>query len=457
MKFHMIKNWDELAIDEGHEVALELLEAGLRAADPKTAVKNNVSLDGCILKIQNVDFDLSRYGNILVVGAGKASGSMAEAIEEILGERITAGLVIVPRGTSDKYHVKKIELWEGDHPVPSEQGRKGAEKIISLLERYKKEDTLVIALFSGGGSALMPLPPKEITLNDKQVATIELLKCGASIDEVNTVRKHLSLLKGGRLAAAAYPSTVIGLFMSDVVGDRLDTIASGPTAPDPTTFADALKIIEKYGLENRVPGRVLSYLKKGSKGVYPESPKPNDSVFGKVHNFIVASNRTSLKIMARRAKELGLNTIILTSLIEGEARHVGRVLAAILKEIRESGLPLKPPAVIIAGGETTVTVVGSGKGGRNQELALSAAISLKNSRGIVLASMGSDGIDGITDAAGAIVDSETFTRALNKGVNPQEYLANNDSYNFFRKVGGLIYTGYTGTNVNDLCVGVVLK
>lgn len=454
-QFKFIRNWKELSWDEHILTVLKLLEAGLKAADPVVAIKRSVTVEGNKLRVLDKEFDLNLFTEIIVVGAGKASGNMAQALEDILGDKIDEGLVIVPKEMVPKHKLKKIKLWGADHPLPTQRGVEGALRIVELL-KSGHERKLIIALFSGGGSALMPLPSEGITIEEKRETTELLLKCGAKIDEVNAVRKHISRLKGGQMARLAYPSTIIGLIISDVVGDRLDVIASGPIAPDISTFEEALKVLKKYGIYERVPKSVLDHLKRGVDGLVPETPKPGDKVFRKVFNFIIASNRTSLRAMSKEAERLRLNHLILTSMVEGEARHVGKVIASICKEVKFSGLPIRKPGVIMAGGETTVTVTGRGKGGRNQELALSAAISIRGIKGVYIASIGSDGIDGVTDAAGAVVDGNTCLSAKRKGINPDEYLLDNNSYEFFKKVGGLIYTGYTGTNVNDFIVGLII-
>jgi len=454
---HIIKNYEELSSRGGEErrVALDLLEEGLRAADPESAVKSNVHLRNGLLRIGGAEIDLSSVQRVVVVGAGKASGSMAKAVEDVLGDLIEDGLVIVPRG-SPLFKLKRIRLWEGDHPIPSERGMEGARRILELLKESSGKDTLVIALISGGGSALMPLPAKGISLDDKKELTRLLLRCGASIDEINVVRKHISAIKGGWLAKAAYPSRIISLIISDVVGDRLDLIASGPTVPDPSTFEEAYNILKRYRLEEAAPRSVVDYIKEGIRGSRPETPKPGDPVFDKVLNLIVASNRLSLLAMKAKAEAMGFTSLLLTSYMEGEARHVGRFLASICKEVFYHGSPVGRPAVILAGGETTVTVVGKGKGGRNQELVLGALKGLRGVRGVALASIGSDGIDGVTDAAGAVLDEHFIRRVEERGLEADEFLSENDSYGFFKEVGdGLIYTGYTGTNVNDLTVAVV--
>ncbi|OYT62589.1 MAG: hydroxypyruvate reductase [Thermofilum sp. ex4484_15] len=454
---HVIRNFEELVSKggSGREVALKLLEEGLRAADPQIAVKRSLVVEGDNLLVRGIRLDLSKIGRIIVVGAGKASGFMAKAVEEVLDDRINEGFVIVPKG-SPLPHLKKVKLWEADHPIPSERGVEGAKKITRLVREVAGNDTLIITLISGGGSALMPLPAEGISLEDKKELTRLLLKSGASIDEINVVRKHVSAIKGGRLAKLAYPSRLISLIVSDVVGDRLDLIASGPTSPDPSTFSDALNIIKRYGLENKVPPSILNYILRGVRGEVPESPKPGDSIFNKVNNVIVASNRLSLTAMKEVAERLGYRALFLTSYMEGEARHVGRFLSSICKEIYYNDVPVRKPAVILAGGETTVTVIGRGKGGRNQELVLGAFKGLSDLRNVVLASIGSDGIDGVTDAAGALLDENVVRKAKELRLDPDTFLADNDSYTFFRKIGdGLIYTGYTGTNVNDLTVACI--
>ncbi|MCS7385345.1 MAG: glycerate kinase [archaeon GB-1867-005] len=458
-----IKNFNELievSIKENAEarrIALELLEAGLEAANPKEAVKKHVKLEGDILNIGKYKYDLSNIGSIYVIGAGKASGKMAEALEEVLGERIKKGVVIVPRGASKNIKVMRIEVIEGDHPIPSQSCIEGALKIREITEEAESKD-LIMALISGGGSSLLTLPADEVSIEDVITVTNLLLKCGADIKEINAVRKHISKVKGGQLAKCAYPAKIASLIISDVIGDPIDCIASGPTAPDPTTYIDAYRVLKKYELWNKVPQSIRKRIEKGLHGEAPETPKKSDPIFNRVVNFIIASNLKALKAMEAKAKQLNYNAIILTSQLEGEARHVGKVFASIIKEASTTGHPINPPAAIIAGGETTVTVTSSGIGGRNQELALGAALQIKGLKGIAIAAMGSDGIDGMTDAAGALVDGETIEVAEKIGIDPHAHLKNNDSYSFFKSIGGsLILTGLTGTNVNDFTVGVVVK
>ena len=302
----------------------------------------------------------------------------------------------------------------------------------------------------------MPLPRNGITLADKRKITEDLLKCGATINEINTVRKHISGVKGGWLAKKAYPATVLSLILSDVLGDPLDFIASGPTVPDSTTFSDAVKILKKYRLWEKAPESIRRVLTEGEKGLIPETPKAGDEAFEKVFSVVIGNCRDACMVACESLKSEGLNILLLTSLLEGEARHVGTVLASVAREIAVSGNPVQKPAAIVVGGETTVTVAGKGKGGRNQEIALAAALKIKGLDGCDVASLSTDGVDGPTDAAGALADGKTVTRAEKAGLKAENFLAENDSYNFFSKLDDLIFTGPTGTNVNDISVVVVL-
>ncbi|HID90896.1 TPA: glycerate kinase, partial [Candidatus Bathyarchaeota archaeon] len=338
--------------------------------------------------------------------------------------------------------------------IPDEDGVRGAEGIIRLASEAAEGD-LVICLISGGGSALMPLPAAGIALRDVRRLTAALLRSGATINEVNAVRKHVSRLKGGQLARAAYPATLISLILSDVVGDPLDVIASGPTAPDTTTFDDAIRVLKAYGLWRDAPEPVRERLESGSRGEIPETPKPGDAIFDRTHNIVVGNNRLASLAACREARRRGFNALLLSSLIEGEARHIGTAYSGIVREILTSGNPVRRPAVVVAGGETTVTVKGRGKGGRNQELVLSASLGIEGLRGVAIASIGTDGVDGPTDAAGAIADGQTAVRARKRGLDARSFLADNDSYGFFTRLGDLILTGPTGTNVNDITVMVV--
>jgi glycerate-2-kinase len=437
------------------EIALDTIEALLKAADSKEVVKSKISVSEGLLKVAGKTYNLHSYRRVIVVGGGKASGAMAEALESILGKFIDSGIVIVPKGTASRYNTKQIKLHEASHPIPDKSSVKGAEEIIEYV-KYSQENDLVICLISGGGSSLMAFPRKEITLEDKQKTTDLLLKCGATINEMNAVRKHLSSFKGGQLAKAAYPATVLGLLLSDVLGDPLDVIASGPTVPDSTTFSDAVDVFLRYSLWDKVPISVKKVLSDGKKGLVEETPKKDSLIFKKVNNVVLGNNRLACKAASNTMKQHGLNTVFLTSFLEGEAREVGTALSSLVKEVLVSGNPLPPPVGIVAGGETTVTVTGEGKGGRNQEIALAAALKIEGLNRILIFSISTDGIDGPTDAAGALVDGETLRHSRISGLDARRFLKNNDSYSFFSRTGGLIFTGPTGTNVNDVTILIAL-
>ena len=452
-KEELVRNGETQLNRDARSLALKSLESALNAVDSKQIIKSKILLKNSGLQVNGYSFDLKKFKNIYVIGGGKASGSMAEAIEQILGKYITNGIVNVPQGS--KQNTKIIEPHEASHPIPDEAGVEGTRSMLKMLEQAK-EDDLIICLISGGGSSLMPLPRGGISISDKREITNALLKCGATINEINTVRKHISDFKGGWLAKKAYPATILNLILSDVVGDPLDFIASGPTVPDSTTFNDAVKILEKYRLWSKAPASIRKVLSNGEKGIIPETPKADDEAFKKVFNVVVGNNRLASLTALEYLKSEGLNTLLLTATLEGEARHVGVMLASIAREISASGNPVPKPAGIIAGGETTVTVTGKGLGGRNQEIALAAAQKLNDMNGVVVASLSTDGVDGPTDAAGAISDGKTLVRAAKMGLTPEEYLAENDSYHFFSKLGDLIFTGPTATNVNDVSVIIVL-
>lgn len=432
---------------------LTLLETAISAVDPRTLMARRVRLDGSRLSVGAVAVELDSYDRVIVVGGGKASGGMAEALESKLGHRITAGLVNVPRGTSYTVDTRTVELNECGHPIPDDDGFAGVKRIMALL-RGVDETTLIIFLLSGGGSALLPLPPEGISLAEKQQVTNLLLRSGANIEELNVVRKHISGMKGGRFVAEVYPATLLSLILSDVIGDPLATIASGPTSPDPSTYTDAVETLKRYQVWTTVPSKIRDHLRLGEKGIAPETLKPGDPRFRKVHNVLLGNNRIALQAVERKAKAMGFNTLILSTFIEGEARHVGSVFAGIAREMAVSSYPVPPPAVLLAGGETTVTVMGPGRGGRNQELVLEASKHLTGLEGLVLASIGTDGVDGSSYAAGAIADGTTVKRAAGKDLNPNAFLSQNDSHRFFKELGDHIVTGPTGTNVNDITLVV---
>jgi len=432
--------------------AKDIFLHSLKPVDPYQAVKRFVRVQGDTVELGPPEdpiaaLHLEDYRRVLVVGGGKASSPMARALEDLLGPRVSTGLVNVKSGFTEP--LGKIELIEAEHPVPGNLGVGGTRRILEKLHEAGEKD-LVFSVISGGGSALLPSPAGEITLEEKQTVTRKLLECGAVIDEINAVRKHISSSKGGQMARAAYPATTVNLMLSDVVGDKLDVIASGPFTPDGSTFDQVLRIFRKYNLED-IPKAVLDYIQAGVEGRVPETPKAGDPVFENVHNIVVGSNILACRAAEERAGALGYNTLILSSMIEGETRDVALVHAGIAKEILASGLPIEKPACIISGGETTVTVKGSGLGGRNMEFALAAAIHLQTCAGpVVILSGGTDGNDGPTDAAGAFADPTTVERGKSAGVEANDSLAANDSYHFFERIGDLLVTGPTKTNVMDI-------
>ena len=412
--------------------ALSIFRASLAAADPAGAVARHLA---------RRNFD--RFRHIYVIGAGKAGASMAQAAERVLGRRITAGLINVKDGHLAP--LRRIELNQCGHPVPDERGAAGSVRIAQIAAAAGRDD-LVLCLVSGGASALLPLPAEGITLEEKQATTRLLLACGATIHEINAVRKHISRIKGGQLARLAAPARVESLLLSDVIGDNLDVIGSGPTAPDASTFATVAAIFDRYAIRTRVPASVRTRIERGARGEIPETPKPKDPLFARVRNTVVGGNRLALDAAARAARLLGYRTLILSSTIEGETREIARMHAAIAREISSTGRPVRPPACIITGGETTVTIKGDGLGGRNQEFTLAAALDIAGLPRVVVFSAGTDGSDGPTDAAGAIADGQTLARQPDARL----YLDRNDSYHYFQPLGDLVITGPTNTNVMDV-------
>lgn len=427
--------------------ALSIFRSALSAVDPEEAVRRHLRVDGSTLAIEDRHYDLSACKRILVAGAGKAVAPMARALEVLLGDRIAGGVLVVKDGHG--LPLKKIRIQEASHPVPDERGVAGTLEILKLLQGAGEHD-LVICLISGGGSALLIAPSEGISLADKQATTKALLACGATIHEINTIRKHLSRAKGGQLARAAHPAKVLSLILSDVVGDDLDVIGSGPTVPDRSSFQDTMDIFKRYDIWDRIPGPVRERVSQGVKGALPETPKPGDPAFEGCTQVLVGSCLRALRAAAESAEQLGYRSIILSSKVEGEAREVAKAFAAIGKEVLSSQHPLKPPACILTGGETTVTLQGDGRGGRNQEFVLAGAIALDGTDLVVLLAGGTDGTDGPTDAAGALADGLTVRRAKALGMDPHAFLKRSDSYHFFKPLDDLIITGPTRTNVMDI-------
>jgi len=386
-------------------------------------------------------------GRVVVVGAGKASGAMAAAVEEAWGERVTGGLVVVKDGHLAE--TRRVKLVEAGHPVPDERGAAAARDLLALALGAGDQD-LVLTLISGGASALTPAPAPPITLGDKQVMTRLLLAAGADINQLNAVRKHCSVLKGGQLARAAAPARVAALLLSDVIGDPIDVIGSGPTAPDASTFGEALGILDRFDLRQRAPASVRERLERGVRGETAETPKPDDAIFERVVNVVIGNNQLVVDAAASSAAALGLAPHVLTRSLHGEARDAARELVALGGEIAAGRGPIAPPACLIAGGETTVTVRGDGIGGRCQEFALAAALELEGRDGMAVLAAGTDGSDGPTDAAGAVADGESASRARHQGLDPRAHLYRNDSNRVFAALGDLVITGPTNTNLLDL-------
>jgi hydroxypyruvate reductase len=448
---------NQFSLDELKTMAREIFSKAVVAVDPYKKLKEILRMekDYLFLNLEGDSekvYDLKKFNSIFLIGTGKASSSMAQAVEEVFGDRIARGVITTKYGHA--LPLKKIESIEAGHPLPDRNGLEGAKKIKNLLLPSGSND-LVIFLLSGGGSALLPLPVEGITLEEKQEVTQSLLDCGADIHEINTIRKHISQFKGGGLARLAYPSTILSFILSDVVGDPLDVIVSGPTVPDPSTFEEAWEVLKKYGLIDRIPASIRNTLWAGKEGTLEETPKYGDIIFEKVHHYLIGSNILALRAAEKKASSLGLHTMILSSSIVGETREVARFHVAIGKEVISSGKPVPRPACILSGGETTVTMKGHGRGGRNQEFALAGALEINGLEKMVLLSGGTDGTDGPTDAAGALADSSTLKRAQSLGLEPRLHLENNDAYPFFQGLGDLLITGPTHTNVMDVRILLV--
>ena len=438
-------------ISRGEDIC-RILAAAIRGADAGKAIRRHVHREADILVVDRSHFDLNVYHHILVIGAGKASVPMAKSICELVGNRLTSGLLITKDGYRSSLNSQlenKVQIIEGSHPIPEQRNIVATSKLTSLVTGLSSKD-LVIFLLSGGASSLLMSPSSGISLQDIQRTTSLLLNCGASIAEINTIRKHLDAIKGGGLAKLLAPATVTSLILSDVLGNQIDMIGSGPTAGDPTTFSDAWIILKKYQLVDQVPRAVRVYIAEGLEGNIPETLKPGDPLLKKVTNLIVASNKDALSSAESAARMAGFSTRILTSSLQGEASEEGDHLCKEATRLIAGPSSVSRPACMLAGGETTVSIKGNGRGGRNQELVLGAVKCLSGKDNLLLISLASDGGDGPTDAAGAVATGETYSRGLSMGFYPQDYLSRNDSYHYFEPLGDLIKTGPTFTNVNDL-------
>ncbi len=428
----------------------QIFLAGVESVLPDQLMRSQVTFVEGVLSVAGTSYPLASFKNIYVLGAGKASALMAKEMEHILGEHITDGHIAVKHGHA--CDLKQLKVTEAGHPLPDLNGITASQKILKIAHKADACD-LVFCLLSGGASALLADFPEGSTLEDLIMTNELLVKSGANIKEINTVRKHLSKIKGGQLAKAIHPATTISLILSDVIGDPLDVIASGPTSDDKSTFKDALAVIEKYHLEARLPETMMRYLKNGDNGLVAETPKQDDMIFKKVNNVVIGSNSIALTAAADKAKALGFIPYIITAALEDDYTKVGDFILESIEKYRQH--QPNQPLCLLFGGEPTVKVTGNGLGGRNQHLALYCAIKLEERKGLTLLCAGTDGTDGPTDAAGAIVDGQTMSTASSKNIDPLKYLQTSDSYHFFNQVGGQLVTGSTHTNVMDIMIALL--
>lgn len=436
-----------------------LFMEGIKSVKPDKLIESHFVIKKDKLIVSDVNaatekFHLDEFERIFIVGAGKASSAMASEVEKILGDKIDSGLIVTKYGFGKE--LKIIEQIEAGHPLPNDSGVAAADKIRTLCSNATEKD-LVINLLSGGASSLLPSPAGNITLEEKIQTTELLLNSGAAIGEINTIRKHISTIKGGQLMQSAFPATVISLIISDVIGDDPGIIGSGPTVPDNSTFSDCLNILTKYDLINSVPSSVLQHLTEGDSNRKFETPSAEDPIFAKSNNFIIGNNLICLNYIKDTAQNLDYDSKILNTQLSGEAKQVGIDIASDAIEFLKHGAEVGKKYCLIYGGETTVHIIGKGKGGRNQELVLSGAMKLLGHKGIAMLSCGSDGNDGPTDAAGAYCDWTTIDRGEALNLNAQEYLSNNDSYNYFDQLNDLIIIGPTKTNVMDIQIILISK
>ncbi len=434
-----IRNRRELAITPARDLALDCIEAGIEAAHPRQVVRSSVSLEGDRLTVADATYDLSAYEEVLLVGGGKATGTVATVLAEILGDRLTGGAIV----TTESVSIPGVESFEGGHPVPNEEGVAGARRVLELADGAG-EETLLLAVITGGGSALMAAPAEGIELGDVQAVTDAMLDAGMEIHDINAVRKHVSAIKGGTLARRAAPASVCTLVFSDVVGNDLSVIASGPTVPDDTTYADALDALDRHGVD--APPAVRDRLEAGAAGDVPETPDASDPAFESTDTHVLADGMTALRAAREVADEAGYRTLVLSSRLRGEAREAAKIHAGVAEECHATGTPLEPPAVVLSGGELTVTVRGDGSGGPSTEFAVTAGLEIAGDAGTTVAAVDTDGIDGHADAAGGLVDAKTVADPA----EARAALANSDAATYLRERNGAIVTGPTGTNVNDL-------
>jgi len=453
-KAELISNGPDRPTRRARRLLIETLESTLASVDPHVLVSQRVKKKGEKLRVDDQTVPLAEFDRTFFVGAGKASGAIAEALEQILAKRLAGGLVVVPTGERLP-KLGRVRCVTAAHPTPDMNSVSAAKEITTLVEKLNDRDLLICAI-SGGGSALLSLPREPLTIEDKGRVARLLMNAGATIVELNTVRKHLSAIKGGWLAKHSHAGRTLGLIISDVVGDRLDSIASGPISPDATTFSDAVAVLRKYDLWESIPSTAARILGEGAKGSIPETPKAGDPSFEKVSYHFLGNNRIACTSARRYLRSKRIRAEILSSSVTGEARYLGSFIGSLARQIAQFSEPFRRPCAFILGGETTVTVTGLGLGGRNQECTMACAREIQGLKGVAMASIGTDGIDGSTDAAGAIADGMTISRSVGLSLKFDELLAQNDSYRFFLPLKDLVMTGRTSTNVNDIAVVVLL-
>ena len=450
----LIRNGGLVVNQRARRLCLDALEAALRSIDPTNVLQGWLRVERGRLQIGNVSGGIT--SRIRVIAVGKASVPMLTAALNILGKRVSSGILVSPRNSSLKRTDKRIVTFHSSHPLPNEEGMRASRSVLASIGGMQA-DGVLLCLISGGASAMLPAPTVDIRLEDKRKVTQQLIQSRAAIHQINTVRRHLSELKGGRLVEHCKAGTMISLIISDVSDNVLSDIASGLTTADPTTFRNAIDVLKEFNLWDSAPHGVRNHLHQGLMGNIPETPKPGNRIFRKVHNFIVADNRTACEAARMYLQKRHIPTTIMTSSVDMEARSLGKLLTSVARDSEQFGQPLKSPRALIFGGETTVEVKGTGKGGRNQETALLTVERIEGLNGVAIATIGTDGVDGNSPAAGAIVDSHSVLRAGRLRLRVRDYAERNDSYNFFRKLGDNIVTGPTGTNVGDLYLLVRAK
>ena len=433
--------------------ALSILRSGVKAASPENAIRRALSLEDKVLSVGAKQYDLNTLRGIVLLGGGKASRGMALTLWRLLGDRVREGFLSVPYGQGGIF--ENLHILEASHPLPDERGLDNTRRIIHSAENIP-EGHLVIFLVSGGASSLLVAPPDGVTLKEVAALNRELLVCGADVREMNRVRRHVCDVKGGKLAQKVHPAPFITLIISDVPGDDPSDVGSGPTVPDPTTYLDAQRVMDKYGLGGRISPSIVDHIRKGVEGRLAENPKDTDAVFSSSESLVIADNTDAVRAACARAERLGYRVLPVAGPVTGDTKAQAALHAEMARRILRGDGPVDPPACVVSGGETTLKIKGGGRGGRNQEFCLHATSEISGLP-IVFLSADTDGSDGSTDAAGAICDGQTQRRARAERMSPANYLKNNDSYRFFQRLGDLVKTGPTGTNVMDVHILMVAE